>query len=350
MVRITVLVFLLTLFAAAQRRGPGGAGTSPSGLPNTQQQISSLQVHVVRENERSVDDVMRVQLLRTDGATPVAETFSRDGIAEFRSIAPGSYILRVSGSNIEEATTMSFNVPPFAAAVQFVHVQMRSLAGTNSKQSRGSRQGPVSAQDLNVPNKAREELRKAGQAMQEEDWKKATGHLNKAVSIYPQYAAAYNNLGFIAMKLKDWPKAQTMFQKAADLNDSTGYAYVNLGRVYLIERNFEEAARLMNKTLALDPNNVEALTILSDCDVATGKYDEAIANVRRVHSAPHEHYAVVHLIAAVALEKQNHPQRASAEYELFLQEDPESPRAAAARRALDRLAANNRFGVAAPHP
>jgi hypothetical protein len=56
-----------------------------------------------------------------------------------------------------------------------------------------------------------------------------------------------------------------------------------------------------------------------------------------VHSGPHERFAVAHVIAAAALEKQNDAKGAIAEYQQFLKEDPNSPRAAGARKALERL-------------
>ncbi len=95
----------------------------------------------------------------------------------------------------------------------------------------------------------------------------------------------------------------------------------------------------MNKSLALNPNNAEVLTMLADCEVATAHYDEAIASARHVHAIPHQHFAVVHLIAATAFERQHKPRDAAAEYQQFLTEDPDSPRAATAREALQRLSA-----------
>jgi tetratricopeptide (TPR) repeat protein len=208
----------------------------------------------------------------------------------------------------------------------------------------------VSAQDLNIPSKAKKEFNKAGDAMQQADWNEAKKHLEKAVAIYPQYASAYNNLGVVAMKQNDLPAAKAGFERAVELNDSSGSAYLNLGRLYLKDRNYDETARLMDKVLSLDGNSPEALTILADCDVATGKYAEAIAAVQHVHANPHERYAIAHLIAAAAFEKQNDARGAAAEYEQFLKEDPKSPRAAGARKALQRLSAANQPHAGAPEP
>jgi tetratricopeptide (TPR) repeat protein len=339
MTRIAVpLVFLLTLAAAAQRTNPGA---------NTDRQSNqlSVDVRIATDDEQPIGENVRVQLLKFGGSS-VAEVMAMSGRAQFAGIAPGAYTLRVSGVTIEELTTPIFEVRPAGLnAMQILHVKLRSQSGTT-----GSKQGSVSAQDLKIPPRAKKEFNKAGDAMQQADWERANGHLEKAVSIYPEYAAAYNNLGAIAMRQNDLPLAQARFEKAIELNDSSGSAYINLGRLYLKKRDFEGAARLMSKSLAVDPNNPEALTMLADCEVASGHYDEAIANVRRVHAVAHERFAVAHLIAAAAYEKQDHAKDASAEYEQFLKEDPNSPRAASARRALERLTSSNEPGGTAPKP
>lgn len=339
MYRAILLVLLFAMCAAAQRNPGGnkpGPGAASSNSNTIQLQMSSVQVRVIAENEQPIEEHTRVQLLRTDGVVPLAETFSADGMAQFPNVPPGFYILRVTGGTIEDTKTARFEVTIPSTTVQFVHVKLKSGARPAGA---GSKQGTVSAYDLNIPKKAREEFTKAAECMQHADWKQASAHLDKAVSIYPQYAAAYNNLGVVSMRLSDTVKAKDSFQKAIELNDNTGSAYLNLGRLYLTDRNFEEAGKLIGKSLTIDPGNPETLTLLADCELATGQFADAIAHARRVHALPHERFAVAHLIAASAYEKQDNTKDASAEYEQFLKEDPQSPRAASARKALESLTA-----------
>ncbi len=340
-VGLAVLLALpvLTPSAVAQR------GTSNPSIPARETTPSNLEVRVLAENDQRVSEQVRVQLLKISG-TPVAENFATDGMTQFSNVPPGDYVLRISGVNIEETTSERFEISSTARhALQYVHVKMRSDATAP-----GSPQGTVSAHDLNIPAKARAEFGKGIDAMQHSDWKKAAEHLHKAIEIYPPYAAAYNNLGVIAMKQNDVTKAKASFEKAIELNDSSGFAYLNLGRINFLQRKFDDAAQMMNKTLGLDPANLEALTMLSDCLLATGHPAEAIATTRRVHAIPHERFAVVHLIAAAAFEQQSDIKDATAEYEQFLKEDPKSARADGARKALQRLSAQAGPAGASPKP
>ncbi len=329
MTRAAVFVLLLTSIvlpapAAAQR----GADLPRYSLP------SSVQVRVMREDDQRVSDYLRVQLMKI-GGTPVAESLANDGMALFSDVPPGDYYLHITGVSIQETNSPTFSIlPGMGESFQMVYVKSRTEA-----KPVGSAQGTVSTQDLNIPGKAKKEFDKGVDALQHSDLKKAGEHLDKAIALYPEYAAAYNDLGVIAIKQKDLPKAKAAFSKAIELNDPTGSAYLNLGRLNLMQRDFQEAATMINKSLALNPSNPEAMALLANCQLAGGHLDEAIATARRVHAIPHERFAVIHLIAAAALEKENNAKEASAEYELFLKEDPNSPRADQARKALKRLSA-----------
>jgi len=309
-------------------------------------ELPTIQRQLIAEGQHAVTSPIRIQLLAGDGGQAiVAETLTTDGMARFPNVHPGTYVLQVTGSTIEDTQTPRFEIREKSlTSMQYVRVKLKSASGEVT-----SKEATIAANALSIPKKAQDEFDKASHSMQNKEWQDAISHLEKAISLYPQYAGAYNNLGVVSMQLKDPAKAKASFQKAIDLNDHTGSAHLNLGRLYFLDRNFEEAAKLIDKSIALDPNNPEALTILADCEFAAGRYQSAIDDVQRVHKLPHQRFAVAHLVAAAAYEKQNDIQHATAEYEQFLQEDPKSPRAASARKALERLA-SNQPGGAAPKP
>ena len=88
---------------------------------------------------------------------------------------------------------------------------------------------------------------------------------------------------------------------------------------------------------SVEPTNVVALLLLANIQLQNGKLDECIANARKVHSQPHEHYAVVHFLAARAFEAKGVPADAIVEYKTFLKESPDGPSAQRARAALEAL-------------
>jgi Tfp pilus assembly protein PilF len=336
--RVLALSLLLALTASAQRN-PGNRGGTSGGASNPFPSVSNsrgnetLSVRITNEQDRPLTIEVRVQLTNNAGV-PVSENFAHDGMTQF-PIQPGTYRLRVSGPDIEETTSDSFTVfGGEGAPMQFVRVKMRPQPGQG-----GSTQGTVSASELNVPDKAKSEVRKAHDEMAHQQWKKAVTHLEKAIEIYPQYATAYNDLGVAYIKTGDSARARQSFEKAAEFNEHTGMAYLNLARFSLSEQNYPETIRLVNRALSLNPNHPEALLMLANSELATGQYASALVHARKVHDLNHERFAVTHVIAARALEAEQKPAQAVAEYEMFLKEDPNSPRAAAVRDALKRVAA-----------
>lgn len=344
------LSVLFALTAFAQRTGGGGAtrggtGGGSSSIPGASSPriTETLLVRITTEQDRPVPFNVRVQLVNNAGV-PVSETFAHDGMAQF-PVQPGNYRLVVTSPEIQDATTDTFSVfGGEGAPMQFVRVKMRPQEGQTSAQ------GTISAYELNVPDKARAEVRKANEEMAHQQWKKAIAHLEKALDIYPQYASAYNDLGVASVKSGDTARARQSFEKAVELNEHTGMAYLNLARFSLMDKNYPETVRLANRSLALNPSQPEALLLLADSELALGQYASALVHARKIHDLAHERYAVAHVIAATALEKEQKPNEAIAEYETFLKEDPTSPRAPAVRQALGRLSAQAKPAAAGPNP
>ncbi len=311
---------VLTLSVYAQR-----GGISPT----------EVQVRVVFPNERQVDIPVRVQLLNASGI-PVIEAFTNSvGQVVFQDVRPGNYKLRVSGNGIVETVTDLFTVDPRDRLnSQYVQVKPSDTGPTEAAPQVAT---PVSASELNVPDKARKEFEKGTHAMSQSNWEEATKHLQKATEIYPQYASAFNNLGIIAVSTKDTQAAREYFQRAVTSDNHLASAYLNLGKLDYAEHKVREAQQPLSKVLAIDPNNVEALLLMSNSLLASGSLEQAILYARKIHTLPHERFAIAHMVAARALEATHQRDQAIQEYELFLKEAPNSSVAGGARQALVRL-------------
>jgi tetratricopeptide (TPR) repeat protein len=322
-------LFLLCLVlgwpASAQTRG---------AQPGT---TVDLRVRLSYSNGRPVDRRLRVQLLDAFESY-MGEAYCDDqGQAVFPRLQPGSYRLRVSGMNVEETTSPTFTLGRNEGQhFESVDVKMKAEAEADTA-TPSAPGGAVAAVDLSVPDKARKEFEKGNAALQKNDLATARKALEKAIQIYPQYAAAYNNLGILAMKTGDRAAAQAAFQQAIRINDHYPRACTNLARLLLADRNYAEAEGLLNRALTTDPLNPEALTMLANVQLQTGRFDQAINTAWKVHSVPHDGFSVVHIVAALAFEARHMPEDAAVEYATYLKESPngpEAPRASAALAAL----------------
>jgi Flp pilus assembly protein TadD len=196
----------------------------------------------------------------------------------------------------------------------------------------------VSASDLAVPSRARKEVDKAVELMSKRELEPAIQRLHKAIAIYPPYAVAYNNLGVIYSRLGDLERERVALQKAVDLNDHYELAYVNLGRMDIAVGDFASAESSLDKASATDPTDSVALILLSYAEFMQQHFDQTVATSRKAHALEKPH-AFVHRTAARALEQRGNWADATAELEMFLKEEPNGPRADAARQELETVKA-----------
>ncbi|HUR36380.1 MAG TPA: tetratricopeptide repeat protein [Terriglobales bacterium] len=288
----------------------------------TQPRVTTeLVVRVTYEDDRAVVDQIRVQLSNSSGI-PIAESFTRgEGEARFIGIEPGAYRLRVSGMEIEEKVSdYSFTINPREMNhMEFIRVRKRNTGQATSTQ------GHISAAALNVPPKAESEFDKGVAALRKQDNAQAQKRFNRALELYPRYAAAYNNLGVIAMQEGNPGLGKEFFEKAVKVDDQYAPPYLNLAKV-VATKDYNAAKGLLQKAASLDPSNVETIAILAMLEYETNQLPLALSNARRVHTMPdHERFAFAHYVAGRTLESQKLPREALVEYRIFLKEAPMSP-------------------------
>lgn len=316
--------------------------TSVPSLSQRQQapsprQTTELVVRVTFDNDRGVPDQVRVQLLNSAGV-PVAETFTRgEGEARFLGIDPGSYRLKASSPDIEDRMS---DYPFVIHPRQLTHFEYFSVRRRQSAQQPVSTQGTISAAALNIPPKAEAEFDKGVVALKKNDLVEAKKRFQKAVDQYPRYAAAFNNLGVIAMQEGNPQGGESFFRQASEVDTEYAPPLLNLAKLTMGARSYPQALELLNKATSIDPTNPEILALLTVVEYESNRMELAVANARKVHALPdHNRFAFAHMIAGRCLEAQNRRAEAVAEYKFFLQEAPQSPSAAQVRSAIAAMEA-----------
>jgi tetratricopeptide (TPR) repeat protein len=320
---VLTLVVLLLLPGWAQRR-PGAVDQSSP---------KELSIRVTYESGEAVEFGIRVQLQNGTG-TPVNDAYTDDrGTVRF-VVDAGQYRVRITGAAIEETNSdKSFYIDP-RESMHSEYVSVRRKPGAES-----STQGHVSAAMLQIPDKARSEYEKGVKELTKKEYGKAREHLEKATTIYPKYAEAFNGLGVVAMNTGDILQGRILFDRAMEADPEYPGAYVNRAKIALHEKDLAKGEKLLNKAVMLDPLNPEAISLLSVFQLQLGQVEAAIASAERVHALPHEKFAMVHAIAGNAYEQQRQIPDAIREYKLFLQEAPTSSTAPKVKVAIQTLEA-----------
>jgi tetratricopeptide (TPR) repeat protein len=296
--------------------------------------VGNVHVHVVYPSDRAAGLHLRVRLM--SGGSPLSENFTDEqGRTEFTRVSVGNYHVIVTGEGIEEADSGEFEVDRRKMS-QDLFITVRRSKEANSNQA-GPASSSVAAVDLNVPDSARKEFDEASKAMASQEWTKAIERLKRAISIYPQYAPAYNNMGVAYGRMNDPAQEREALEKAINLNDHFVPAFVNLAKLSLRERDSVGAETLLEKALRAEPTSAETMTLLAEAQLLNKHYDAAITSARNVHAIPHQNLAVIHYIAARAFEHENRVQDALAELQIFLTEEPTGARADHVREEIAKF-------------
>lgn len=295
---------------------------------------TTMRVDVIYPNGSHASAHLRVQLRQgINGMLVAMDNTNSSGNVEFSELDPGDYDVRVTGDGVEPGDSGTFTIEE---TKEFLSVTVTVKPAASAEAGTDVRGASIAASDLNVPKKASKEYEHAGEEMEAGNWDKAIDHLNKAIVLYPQYSAAYNDLGVCYGHLKQKDKQREALLKAISINEHCTPALINLAHMEMKDNQLIEATDTLKRTLTTEPSSIDALTMLTEVEFREGHYDMAIIDAHKVHGLAH-HYASVHYTAAEAWQKENHIQEAVAELKTFLVEEPQGPRADVVRKVLGEM-------------
>lgn len=304
---------------------------------SAQLDIASLiqQVNVRLTFDGGCDFTARVDLVGTNGP-PREEVTNNSCVVRFTNVRAGTYRVRVSSQSFAEVET-NVDLDSWSK-----NIEIKVNRGSRPENTQGTTAGAVvSATDLNVPPKAAKDFEKANDFIAKNELQKAIEQLRKAVTIYPLYAAAYNNLGVVYDRLGDRSHERDSLEKCVSINDHFAPGYANLGRMYTLDGDFQKAEAALSKASSTDPTNSKTLVLLTYAQFMNHHFDEALATGQQAHALQNPH-AFVHQVMARVFEQKRDAASAIAELERFLEEETSGPRADMARKELAELRAITR--------
>lgn len=215
--------------------------------------------------------------------------------------------------------------------------EQRSKGKMNSEEQQLVTTGAISALDLQAPNRALTEFNRATELMRSQQAEDAAKHLQKAISLYPNFVSAHNNLGLAYLSMDQRDLAASEFQSAAKLDAKFPGSFLNLGKLALEQHDYSTADANLTKAADLLPRDVSVLTVLAYAENGAREYRKAISTAERVHGMDHKQLANAHYVAAAAaIELKDYP-IAQRELAYFVAEDPTNALAPLARKNIDIL-------------
>ena len=115
--------------------------------------------------------------------------------------------------------------------------------------------------DIVVPNPPAPAVslyEKALKLQDHEEWEASELCYRAALTLFPDFAEAHNNLGAVLLALGDAESAAVCFHKAVALRADYGLAYNNLGAVYEKQSRFEDALHSYRTATLFSPDSADA--------------------------------------------------------------------------------------------
>jgi len=195
----------------------------------------------------------------------------------------------------------------------------------------------ISFTTLNAPKDAKKFFERAQKNMQQKNPKpaEAAKDLEKAVQVYPEFAAAWNLLGESKLALKDETGAREAFEKSLAADAKYTNPYLQLAVLDLRASRWKEAAEVTGRLTQLNPYLPQAHYFNAIANYNLGRMELAEKAARNAMDRadggrfPRAH----HLLGAILARQGNFPSAAE-QFRTFLKLAPNATEADQLRRQL----------------
>lgn len=269
------------------------------------------------------------------------EMTDRSGRFRFTGLGPSQYIIsvRVQGYTEQRQDVELLTSP--SANLQF---QLRSDGSA----------GPAALSsvvvDPNVPASAKKEFDQATAALatgKKEGLEESVRHLEKAVTIYPQFVQANLMLGTAYMDLSQWDKAEQTLKRTVDLDPKAANALLALGELYLRQKKDEEAEKNLLRGLEIEDRSFQGHLSLArvywsmagkikDDTQARPSLEKAYDQIKKALEL-NPNFAQAHLLKGNLLLRVRRAADAQHEFEEYLRLEPKGPFAEQTRIAVEKI-------------
>ncbi len=196
----------------------------------------------------------------------------------------------------------------------------------------------ISATSAMAPDKARKAFEKGREDEKNSKWDAAQKNLERAVQLYPRYAAAWLELGRVQAQKNEAAAARESFNQALQADPKFVSPYEELARLAAHDQQWQEVADVTNKLVALNPLLPRAWFLNAIADYYLQKWEAAEKSVRQGIKIDDEHRIpkMEYLLAMILLQKHDYPQ-AGEHMRDYLRLAPKAEDADLARKQLAEI-------------
>lgn len=191
--------------------------------------------------------------------------------------------------------------------------------------------------DTNVPSKARKEFERASALSREGKDEEAIEHLRKAISLYPQYLMAHNDLGAELLDLGRLDAAEEELRIAVRIDPAAFNPTLNLGIVLVKKQQFLPARDTLAKAISLQAQSPAAHLYSGLALVGTSELARAEKAFQAAYELGGSEYAVALFHLGQLYMNRGDRQLARQHFQRYVQEAPNASNLDQVRKLIAML-------------
>lgn len=283
---------------------------------------------------------VEISLEGEDGQVLDRRTAMPGGEFRFDNVRLGRYWVVVEGERFENVRErLDIDIRTFGSASITINLKLRPGLDL------GSGESVVTADMLKrkIPKEALREFEKSLEQKQRKQPVKEIGHLQKAVTLAPDFFEAHHALGQALAKAQRGPEAIKALEKAIELNKASVPARALLGRLLVESNEFDKGADVLDEAIRLGNAPAESYFFLGLALYKLGELEDAEFNLQNAINMAPDASGPSHLQLFNVYMKSRQGKKALEQLDLFLSKFPNSPmvpqiqdQAAKLRQSLQR--------------
>ena len=309
------LLFALA-FAASVNAQIGGTGIDDDRASGMRSGANTIVGQVVlpqseRPNRRFTIRLSSVRIGEFSTMTDDNGTFT------FRRLMAGSYFITVEAGRDYLPAQQTVDLYDNRPQTTTVQIELRPRpAAANPKPS------VVNAALSDIPKPAVDLYQKGLAAAAAGDAKGAIEHFKAALTIYPRFILALNELSAVYVNQNDLPNAEQALSSAVELDPNNATLRMNYGYVLLLRERFPDADRELHKAITLRDDLGGAHLYRGRALIRLGKLNEAEAELNRAVNLGGIAGVVAHRYLGALYSEQGENEKAIAALEKYLKLSP----------------------------
>jgi tetratricopeptide (TPR) repeat protein len=288
-------------------------------------------VYLPVANQEGVMIKVKIDSPNSTGLSVIADS---NGAFTFRGLEPGQYALTVdAGESFEAFKETVYIDREVSNNVRIVTVPVYLRLKPNSPLNTGT----VDASLARAPKPAIERYEKGRELAKAGNSKAAVEELKGAISLYAEFALAYNEVGVQYLKLGQLEQALEALRSAVKHAPEAFSPRLNYGIALLNKKEFSQAEAELRRALKKNDSSPTAHLYLGMSLINLRKHDEAEKELQRAVTLGGDQMSLAHYYLGGIYWSKREYKRAADELETYLRLNPQAPDAERVRNTIKEL-------------